>query len=68
MNMNAKSMSSDRSSAEAENIVMKLTSNHEENSKSVFRNGNNFIKIKLEDLPEISIMFLIFSFEAEPFC
>ena len=66
--MNAKSMSSDRSSAEAENIVMKLTSNHEENCKSVFRNGNNFIKIKLEDLPEISIMFLIFSFEAEPFC
>jgi hypothetical protein len=55
MNMTPKSMSSNESSNEAENIVLRLNSESRADfAKRDVSSGNNTFKIKLDDFGEIS--------------
>lgn len=54
MNMTPKSMSSNDSSIEPDNMVMVLNNNSNEFNKQKSNQANTFIKIKLEEFPEAS--------------
>jgi hypothetical protein len=60
MNMTPKSMSSNESSGDGENIVLRINSNSRvETGKESQFNPNNTIKIKLDDMPEISKLIIL---------
>ena len=52
MNMSPKSMSSNESSGEGDNIVMRLNSNSQEKNGNPEGGINNLIKFKLDEAPE----------------
>ncbi len=56
MNMTPKSMTSNESSGEGDNIVMRLNSNSQEKNENPAGGINNFIKFKLDEAPENSKM------------
>jgi hypothetical protein len=57
MNMTPKSMSSNESSGEGDNIVMKLNSNSAENFFGSDGKPGNYFKFKLDDVTENSKIF-----------
>jgi preprotein translocase subunit Sss1 len=56
--MSPKSMSSNESSCEGDNIVMRFNSNTNERNANSSNQMNNYIKFKLEDFPETCKKFI----------
>ncbi len=50
--MSPKSMSSNESSVEGDNFVLKLNSNNNEKNNLEGNGNSNFIKFKLDEIPE----------------
>lgn len=60
MNMTPKSMSSNESSGDGDNIVMRLNSNSNEKNQSSVNQQNNLIKFNLDEFPEHSMILSLF--------
>jgi hypothetical protein len=58
MNMTPKSMSDNESSGDGDNIVLRLNSNTNERNLNALGQANNYIKFKLDDVPDTCILII----------
>ncbi len=56
--MTPKSMSDNESSGDGDNIVLRLNSNTNERNLNALGQANNYIKFKLDDVPDTCILII----------